>query len=103
MLDKITEKWKALSTWLKNLFSRKDQPQKSHEQESEEEDWTLKDIFWIFLRTLKILTNVLFTLGLVAVIFGSGIAAGDRGNPGKRFRILGNQHQRSGSGSTGSY
>ena len=76
MLDKITEKWKALSTWLKNLFSRKEQPQKSHEQESEEEDWTLKDIFWIFLRTLKILTNVLFTLGLVAVIFGSGIAAG---------------------------
>ena len=88
MLDKLREALQSFLTTIKEFFQRKKkeegesavspaEDQAAAEMPDEvEERWTFKDVFWVFMRTLKILSNVLFTVGVVCLIFGAGIAAG---------------------------
>ena len=67
-----------MQTFLDKLrsFLRKKELSVQSRDSHDEESWTVGDIGAVFLRILKLLTNVVFVLGLLALLFGAGIGLG---------------------------
>ena len=67
-----------MQTFLDKLrsFLRKKESSVQSRDSHDEESWTVGDIGAVFLRILKLLTNVVFVLGLLALLFGAGIGLG---------------------------
>ena len=69
--EKLQEFWKKVQKFFANMYT-----ETPNKEKNEESSWSVGDIFATFLRTLKLLWDVMIALFVCLFLFGAGIGIG---------------------------
>ena len=69
--EKLQEFWKKVQKFFAKMYT-----ETPNKEKNEESGWSVGDIFATFLRTLKLLWDVMIALFVCLFLFGAGIGIG---------------------------
>ena len=69
--EKLQEFWTKVQKFFANMYT-----ETPNKEKNEESSWSVGDIFATFLRTLKLLWDVMIALFVCLFLFGAGIGIG---------------------------